>query len=408
MKTSKSSIIGASLGVFIEYYDYSLFFVLLPLIAPVFFPNTTSYKGLFQGYMILSLSVILRPLGGVIFGYVGDYISRKKALLLTIYGIGITTILIGLIPSYQSIGIWAIILLTTTKSLQVFFFGGEYNGAGIYVVEHAKPSQEGFYSGILTSTMLIGGLLASLVGVLITINGAPSWSWRLAFIFGGIISLFAIFYRQKLIESPQFVQAQGSKDSLMYMLKRFPVELSAGFFCGGYAGALFATALVFINPMLKIEGILTVHQVMIYQSVLSFVAVITLITAGWLSDKASPRITIIIGSILLIIFAFPILYIIDLKVKAFILPALILLIIITEICLGPSNAFLKNIFPSQFRYRATSISFGFGLSLCGGLTPIINSILFKIYDNKFIACSYWLIFLGLGLLISCIYARDNS
>ncbi|MCX8513968.1 MAG: MFS transporter [Burkholderiales bacterium] len=407
MKTSKYTILNASLGVFIEYYDYSLFFVLLPLIAPVFFPNSSSSNGLFKGYLILSISVILRPLGGLVFGYIGDYISRRKALLFTIYGIGTTTILIGLIPPYQTIGVWAIILLVITKSLQVFFFGGEYNGAGVFVVEHAKPSQEGFYSGILTSTMLSGGLLASLVGVLITFNGAPAWAWRGAFILGGIISLIAILFRRTLIESPQFIPAQKTQHGLVFMLKKFPIELSAGFFCGAYAGSLFATLLVFINPMLKIEGLLSVHQVMIYQSILSLVAVLTLLTAGWLSDKASPRITIITASILMLIMVCPVLFIIDLRNKDFILPGLIILMIITEIGFAPSNAFLKNIFPSQFRYRATSLSFGFGLSLCGGLTPIINSLLFKYFDNKFIACSYWIIFLASCLLISCIFSKKH-
>jgi len=100
------------------------------------------------------------------------------------------------------------------------------------------------------------------------------------------------------------------------------------------------------------------------------------------------------------------LYIINLKVKAFILPAIIVLVILNEICLGPLTAFLKNLFPSQFRYRATSLSCGLGLSVSMGLTPLIDSALFKLYNNNFVACAYWLIFIGLGLLFSCVFVKQ--
>ncbi|MCB1828401.1 MAG: MFS transporter, partial [Coxiellaceae bacterium] len=212
--TQRQSFIGAAIGTLIEYYDYALFALFLPIIAPQFFPGDTAYDSLYHGYQILMIAMIARPFGGAIFGHIGDFIGRRHALLLSMYGIAVTTLIIGLTPTYHSIGVFAIMIIVIAKAIQIACFGGEYNGAGIYVVEHAKQHQEGLVGSLLTAIISTGSLIASLLGILLTMDGMPDWSWRIAFFLGGLIGVFGVLYRKKMVEPANFKPAQRSVHNL--------------------------------------------------------------------------------------------------------------------------------------------------------------------------------------------------
>ena len=130
----KKSFIGAAIGTLIEYYDYILFITFIPILSPVFFTADSAYQSLVKGYVVLLIATIARPLGGLFFGYFGDTLGRRKALLGSMYGIAIATFVMGIVPGYATLGIWACVIIIIAKSVQLFCFGGEYNGAGIYVV----------------------------------------------------------------------------------------------------------------------------------------------------------------------------------------------------------------------------------------------------------------------------------
>jgi len=399
MSLSKKSFIAASLGTLIEYYDYALFIIFLPIIAPLFFPSHSAYQSLVQGYFLLLATAIARPLGGLCFGYFGDTFGRPNALLASMIGIAVATFSIGILPSTASIGYWAIVILMITKIIQVFCFGGEYNGAGIYVVEHAQNKQEGLMGSVLSATTLCGALLASLVGIMLTTKFMPTWSWRIAFILGGLLAALSIFYRKNFLETPTFQKADPKVNTLKNMLKQFPRELLAGVFIGGFITVPFTTVLTFISPVLLTKGYFTKHQFMEIQTLISLTAIMTLIIAGFFADKKSPERIMKWGCIGLIIFSWPLLWIIDHGNLLCILIALACFIVFNEMCLGPSNAYLKNLFPMQYRYRASSLSFGFGMSLFGGLTPVLENYLYQ-YTGHFLGISIWLIFIGIGTWIS--------
>jgi MHS family proline/betaine transporter-like MFS transporter len=401
------SFFGAAIGTLIEYYDYSIFALFLPLIAPLFFPANSAYQSLIKGYYVLLIALLARPLGGLLFGYLGDMLGRRKALLSSIYGIAIATFIMGLVPSHAIIGAWAAIIITIAKSVQLFCFGGEYNGAGIYVVEHADPKNAGFIGSLLTATTLAGSLLATSIGILATAHFAPAWSWRIVFIFGGCIGLFGIFYRKNLLESPHFQQADVKLHGLSRLFKKYPRELFAGFFIGGFATVPFTTVLFFINPVLTTKGYFSSHELMIAQTLLIIIAIITLITAGRMADKYSPKKVMQLGAIFLMLFSYPLLRLVDHGTLFVILFAEIIFIIINEILLGPSNAYLKSIFATQYRYRGSSLSFCLGMSLLGGLTPIIENYLYQ-WKHQFSTTSIWLIFVGLGTFLSLTWVRQSS
>lgn len=396
---SKRSFFAASLGTMVEYYDYAIFGLFLPLIAPLFFPGETVYDSLEKGFYAILIATIARPLGGLFFGYIGDTFGRRKALMSSMYGIAIATILMGLTPGYAEIGLWAGVMITATKSVQVFCFGGEYNGAGIYVVEHAHQKNEAFIGSCLTAVTLAGSLIATLIGFITTLKGMPTWSWRAAFVFGGVVGIIGIIYRKGLAESPYFKEADPHTEGLKALIKKFPYQLLAGFFIGGFATVPFTTVLTFMNPVLMAKEMISSQTLMLLQSLLILIAMITLLISGKIADKTKSYAVMLYAAIMLALLSFPLLWIVDQGILSLIIGVQIVLVIITEILFGPSNACLKNLFPAQFRYRGASLSFTLGLSVFGGLTPVIESHLYKM-TGKFSSISIWLAFVGIGTFIS--------
>lgn len=398
MNISKKFFFSAAIGTLVEYYDYALFAIFLPILAPVFFPGASAYQSLVKGYFILLIAAVARPLGGLFFGYLGDMFGRRRALLASMYGIAIATFMIGITPSFQAIGIWAVVMIVLAKAVQIFCFGGEYNGAGVYVVEHAQNKKEALMGGLLSAATLGGALVASLVGVVVTLPCMPVWGWRMGFVLGGLLAFLGIYYRKNLSESPGFKPADYNSHGFIAMVKGYPKELGAGVFIGAFITTPFTTVLTFINPVLMAKGYYTGHQLMLLQTLMSIIAIITLICAGMMADRKSPLKVMSIGCLALLVFSYPLLVLIDNGQFLGILFASILLIIINEICLGPSNAYLKNLFPMQYRYRACSLSFGIGMSIAGGLTPVIENYLYHL-TGRFAAISLWLMFIGAGTLL---------
>ncbi|MBS0635713.1 MAG: MFS transporter [Verrucomicrobia bacterium] len=406
-KFSKKSFIAASLGTLIEYYDYAVLMIFMPIISPIFFPAASAYESLVKGFYTILIAMIARPLGAIFFGHLGDKIGRRYALLCSVYGIAVATILMGVTPSYAQVGIWGGIMLTFTKAVQVFCFAGEYNGAGIYVVELARNKREGFIGSILTATMIVGSLIATLIGYLILQEGMPSWSWRAAIIMGGVVGIIAISSRKTLVESPNFQSADTKKETLKALITGYPYQMLAGIFLGGFATVPFTTVLTFINPVLITKNIVESKSVMLIQALILVVEIITLVVAGRLADRKTPQKVMNSAAGLLALFSLPMLLLVDQASVGCIIAAEAFFIMVNALLLGPSNAYLKNLFPMQFRYRGASLSFTLGLSIFGGLTPIVENYLFST-THAFYGIAPWLIFTALGTLLSIRLANKHS
>lgn len=403
---SSKSFVAASLGTLIEYYDYAVLMIFMPIISPIFFPAASAYESLVKGFYTMLIAMIARPLGAIFFGHLGDKFGRRYALLCSVYGIAIATILMGITPSFAQVGIWGGVILTLTKAVQVFCFAGEYNGAGIYVVELAQNRKEAFIGSILTATMIVGSLIATLVGYLILQEGMPSWSWRVAIIMGGVVGIIAISSRKNLVESPNFQKADPQKENFRALITKYPFQLLAGIFLGGFATVPFTTVLTFINPVLITKNIVETQNVMLIQAFILVVEIITLVLAGRLADAKTPYKVMNSAAIILAIFSFPALLLVDQSTVGCIILAEAFFIIVNALLLGPSNAYLKNLFPMQFRYRGASLSFTLGLSIFGGLTPIVENYLYST-TNTFYGIAPWPIFVAVGTYLSIRLAKRS-
>ncbi len=394
---------GTAMGSIIEFYDYYLFVLLLPFLAPLFFPGVDAYQALSKSYIFLFAIMFARPLGGIAFGHIGDMFGRRTALLSSMYGIALATLVIGLTPTYATIGITSTIIVITAKAAQTFCFGGEYNGAGIYVVEHVRNHNEAFAGCLVSMTTSIGSLLASFAGLLIAMNGMPSWCWRIAFLLGSALGFLAIFYRKNFIEPPNFTKADRQKQNLLALFKEHPKELLASIFVGAFVTVPVTTIFVFIDPVLMAKQFINHQQLMLMQTFLILVIIATLIPASRLADKKTPYYVMRIGCWSLAIFSYPLMYLVDSHNIGLLLFGLIGLCIINEIFVAPTNAYLKNLFPMQFRYRGSSLGFCLGMAIFGGLTPVIENYIYQT-TGSFQLITLWLIFIAIttGLILSWI------
>jgi MHS family proline/betaine transporter-like MFS transporter len=209
------------------------------------------------------------------------------------------------------------------------------------------------------------------------------------------MGVFGVLYRKNLHESPHFVPAKEKEHTLKKLITNHPYQLLAGIFIGGFVTAPFATIISFINPVLMTKGFMSAHQLMWLQSFLITLGMIALIVFGLFADKFSPPKLMRLGAIFLAILSYPLLLLIDLNSFLWLIVASSIMIIVNNIILGPSNAYLKNIFPSEFRYRGSSLSFTIGMSLLGGSTPLIENALYRA-TGRFSSVAIWLVFIGVG------------
>src|SRR5262245_423001 len=218
----KFVIFASSLGTVFEWYDFYLYAVLAPFFASLFFPQGNDTAALLSAFATYAAGFLVRPFGALIFGRIGDLVGRKYTFLATIVVMGTSTFLVGLLPTFASIGWLAPILLVTLRLLQGLALGGEYGGAATYVAEHARPTERGFATSWIQTTATLGLLMALVViGLSRELMAGPdfaSWGWRVPFIVSVILLVFSVYIRLKLNETPIFQKMKeenrGSKAPL--------------------------------------------------------------------------------------------------------------------------------------------------------------------------------------------------
>src|SRR5215217_4809562 len=380
-------VTAASAGTVIDWYDFYIFGSLSPIISPLFFPNAA-------GDPILSLLVALltfwigfavRPFGAVVFGRIGDLIGRKYTFLVTLIIMGGATTVIGLIPTYATIGIAAPLILVLLRILQGLALGGEYGGAAIYVAEHAPDGKRGYYTSWIQTTATIG-LFISLAVVLSTrlsmgTETFAAWGWRIPFLLSFILVLMSLYIRMRLRESPLYsalkeagkTSSQPLKESLGTRKNWKPIALAlfgatAGQGVVWYTGQFYA--LFFLQTALKVD-LVTANVVV---SVALLLGTPFFIVFGALSDRIGRKKIIMSGAILAAILYLPIYWLMaqmvtlppagspatatSTNVNAVMLTLLVFVqVVFVTMVYGPIAAFLVEFFPARIRYTSLSLPY---------------------------------------------------
>lgn len=217
-RSARSTTVAAGVGTIIEWYDYGLYGIVAGLvIAPLFFPAATGTVGLLATFATFAVGFIARPIGGIVLGALADRIGRRPVLMLSIVLIGVPTVLIGALPTYAVIGVWAPILLVVLRLAQGFGAGAELAGAITLLNESATRRRKGFYASFAMATGLVGMIVATLLYTAITASVSPeaflSWGWRLPFLLSAVLTVVAIMLRRRMDESPEFARVQIERDA---------------------------------------------------------------------------------------------------------------------------------------------------------------------------------------------------
>jgi len=314
----KKVIFASSLGTVFEWYDFYLYAVLAPFFAALFFPAGNQTAALLSAFATYAAGFLVRPFGAIVFGRVGDLVGRKYTFLVTILFMGFSTFAVGLLPTYESIGWAAPVLLVLLRLVQGLALGGEYGGAATYVAEHAPPGKRGYDTAWIQTTATLGFFLALLVigicrfGGVMTPDEFKSWGWRIPFLVSLILLIFSIYIRLKLNESPVFqrmkAEGRGSKAPLTESFFHYPnnkyvllalLGATAGQGVVWYTGQFYA--LFFLTITLKMDG--QTAYTMIGLSLL--LGTPFFIFFGWLSDKIGRLKIILAGCLIAALTYFP-------------------------------------------------------------------------------------------------------
>ena len=420
--------IAACFGTFLEWYDFLTFATLAVVFGPLFFPSSDPSTGLLASLATFGVGMVVRPLGAALFGSMGDRIGRKPVFMITITLMGIATVSVGFLPTYQAIGIWAPILLVGLRLLQGLSAGGEIGGSAVYLTEHAGEKSRGFKTsflqlmgplGILVSTMQI-----ALLQHWLTAEEFQAWGWRVPFWVSLGLLAIAFQARRALEETPVFLEiAQHQQKTQSQLANNFRdpeirKKMFLLFFCISSSGAiLFFCVQVYTAIFLKTAVRLPaeiVDQLSIYATLALFPLTIF---AGWLSDKVGRKPVIVSGLFLGALFiqpAFTALQALGDQLASgnhesltVIVAILIGLSAILALVVGPQTALLAELFPAKNRNSAATLPHNLAAGWIGGLLPLIVTWLNQLSSSSLIGLWYPVIFLGCAAILALRYLPET-
>jgi MHS family proline/betaine transporter-like MFS transporter len=415
---TRQSIKGASIGNFMEWYDFGVYGYIATTIAQVFYPgNSVSTVHLLATFTTLAAAFVVRPIGGLIFGPLGDRIGRKRVLVITIVLMTIGTTGTGLLPGYSAIGLWAPILLVVARVFQGLSTGGEYVGAMTYVVEQAPDRKRGMVVGFLPLGNL-GGFIAA--GLLVTVLQAwmshddwLTWGWRVPLLLSAPLGAVAVYMRMRLAESPAYQQAHQDSDasgedpqSLGRMVAEHwkPMLICAALVYTSNAADYMLTG--YLPTYLKIFVHLshTAGLVMI-TGTLTILAMLLVFVAA-LSDRIGVKPIMWTGCGLLVAASVPAFLLIRHGSGYAMIFIGVLLIGLMELCFdSTSPATMPALFPTDIRYGALAIAYNISISALGGTTPLIAQALVSGTGNL-MAPAYMLIVAGLVGAVTLVFTPE--
>jgi MFS family permease len=384
-------IVAASVGNVIEWYDFYIFGSLAAVLSVKFFEQSHPVAALLSTIALFTAGFLIRPLGAFLFGWMGDRVGRKYTFLVTLSGMGLGTGAIGLIPTYQSIGLTAAFLLFGLRMIQGLCLGGEYGGAITYVAEHVPDDSRGYYTGWLQTSPTLG-IVVSLAVIIATRTYFghqvfDEWAWRVPFLVSFLLVAIAIYIRLQLQETPIFqaIKAMGQmtrnpwkeaflSSNIKYILIATVVLIGQGVVW--YSGQFWA--LYFLQQVSKVDALTSAYIV----GAALLIATPSLIFFGWLSDQIGRKPVILGGMLLAAITYYP-LYLwlgtvtqpgnINYPIAIFII---FILVCYVGMVYGPVGAFLAEYFPGRIRYTSVSVPYHIGNGWGGGLVPFITSSVF--------------------------------
>lgn len=385
----KRVVLSCMIGNALEWYDFALYGYFATTFGTLFFPKFSVAASLMATFGIFAAGFIMRPLGGVIFGHIGDKIGRKKALLWSIYLMAIPTTLIGLLPTYEQIGWLAPLLLTFIRLAQGLSMGGEFTGSMVFVVENAQQGNRGLYGSWVVFSLLIGILVGSAVATttcyLLSEDSLISWGWRIPFLMSVVGGFIGSIMRRTLREPEEFTQAKIHHKELSAPVRELFKHHAKTI---AYVVTIeLALAISFYLIVTFINNFLTVFLEMdkvtsLMMTSISMVAMgIAILFGGWLSDQIGRKAVLIPSGLAFVFFSYPLFVGLESNFEGALL-AQITLSLIMGVFFAPFPATLVELFPLKVRYSGLAISHSISMAAFGGTAPFIATWLIHMTNNN--------------------------
>ena len=416
-KTPLRRVIMASLvGTTIEWYDFFLYGSAAALVFNrLFFPDYDPLVGTMLAFATYALGFIARPVGGIVFGHFGDRIGRKKLLMWSLVLMGAATVLIGLLPTYAQIGIWAPVALIVLRLVQGFAVGGEWGGAVLMAAEHGDAKRRGFWAswpqaGVPAGNLLAAGVLALLAGFQPE-DAFLDWGWRVPFVLSAILVVVGWYIRNRVAESPMFEKAIDEAEAppklpAIEVVRERPkaLVLGAGLRIGENISYYILTvfSLTYLVDVAAETRSLALNALLIGAAV-QFLAIPFF---AWLSDRIGRRPVYAFGGLGLAAWSFLLFPLLGSGEPASIVLALVVGLVLHGAMYGPQAAFITELFPTRIRYSGVSLAYQLTAIVGGSLAPIIALALYQHYGSALPVAIY----VGVACAVSgvsALFARET-
>lgn len=415
-KSTLRRVVSASfIGNFVEWFDYAVYGYLAVTISHVFFPEADKQTALLLTFGLFAISFFVRPVGGFIWGHIGDRVGRKNALSLSILIMSAATFAIALIPDYNIIGIWAPILLLIIRVVQGFSAAGEYAGASAFLVEYAPANRRGLYAAVVPASTATGLLLGSLIALLLTVVMTPeqlnSWGWRLPFLLAAPMGLIGRYIRVKLEDTPAFLALEKEDEAIKApVLSLFKEQWRPLLIA---VGAVVLNAVGFYVVLSYMPTYLS--EVVGLDASLSFLATTVALATyigfifltGMASDKYGRKRVLMTASISFVLLTVPAFMLLGTGNFLAILLVQILLGAMLTLNDGTLPSFLAELFPTKVRYSGFAVSFNLTNALFGGTALFVSTLLINVSGSD-IAPGWYLMAAAVVSLLAVSLAKESS
>lgn len=428
----KKAIIGGVVGNFVEWFEYGVYGYLAPVIATLFFPEGDRTAALLATYSVLALSAFIRPVGGIIFGRLGDKTGRRNVLATTIILMSVATACIGILPTYATVGFLAPILLLACRLVQGLAAGGEYSGAVAFVVEYGPENRRAFYASFVTVSVFSGLLCGvGLVTLMTTFLGdatMEAWAWRVPFLLALGLGFIGLYLRLKIEETPAFralqeeneraLAARGldeleeseqhvSASPLLETLKTQwkPILIFVGFAMTNATGSYLFAA--YLSTYLQEEVGLAASDALLANSITLIILIPLLPLAGLLCDRIGRKPMLLIACALFVVLSIPAYLIADVGTFISALVASLLLVAPILFISAGLTVSIAEMWPTRLRYSGSAIAYNLGFGLFGGGAPFIATFLVSRTGDP-LAVGYYVMALStISLLVVLFFFRET-
>ena len=398
-----------------EWYDYALFGHFASILGQKFFPESDPSTAILQAFLVFAIGYLMRPLGGIFFGIIGDRFGRKTALSTAIICMAIPTAAIGFLPTYETWGIASTTLMIIVRMVQGLSMGGALTGSVSFVIEHSKKENRGLLGSISMASICVGILLGSMVSFVVksvfTLEQFDAWAWRLPFIFGVAIYFAGVYVKKYTAETPLFEEAKARgeivKSPLKTVFKHYWFDMLISIFINMTGSIIFYLEAIYLISYLKINRNFPEEDV---SSLINFSYVIMIfitLFAGWLSDRIGRRKIFVINLMFIIIASPFLLGIMETGEFMTVAVAQLFIAIMAATYIGPEPALQAEFYPTAIRNTALSVSYNIATSVFGGTTPYIIESLIQ-NTGTITSSVYYIVVAAVLGMIALYFYKDRS